>query len=292
MFLNSKVNPFSLSKRINRPLILDGAMGSLLQQRGLKVNGSMWMSLANIENPEIVFQIHKDYINAGSDIVTTNTFRTNPAVTKGFKLDNKSLVRKSVEIAKEAVGDLPVFVAGSNAPAEDCYQVSRTLSHKELEYNHHKHISLLYENGVDFILNETQSHFDEIKIICKYCYKNDIPYIISIFLENTDNILSKDKLLDVIKYISNYEPIAIGFNCIQPKLFFKLIPTLNLTLNWGTYLNLGSGNYTNEKIETFISSDEYKKSVKKVLKNNPSFVGACCGSTPEHIKEIKKLLDE
>lgn len=292
MFLKSNINPFSLSKRINRPLILDGAMGSLLQQKGLKNNGSMWMSLANIENPEIVFQIHQDYINAGADIITTNTFRTNPEAIKGFKLDNKSLVRKSVEIATEAVKDLPIFIAGSNAPSEDCYQVLRTFTHKELEYNHHKHINLLYENGVDFILNETQSHFDEIKIICKYCSKNDIPYIISIFLENTEKILSNNNITYIIKFISNYNPIAIGFNCILPKLFLKVFPTINIDFNWGMYLNLGSGNYTDEKIETFISPIDYKKTIKKTLKYNPSFVGACCGSTPGHIKEIKKFLDE
>ncbi len=292
MFLKSNVNPFSFSKRINRPLILDGAMGSQLQQKGLESNGSMWMSLANIENPETVFQIHQDYINAGADIITTNTFRTNPAAIKSFKMDNKLLVRKSVEITKEAIGESPIFIAGSNAPAEDCYQVLRTLTPKELEYNHHKHISLLFENGVDFILNETQSHFDELKIICKYCHKNDIPYIISIFLDDINNILSNNRLTDVIKYISNYDPIAIGFNCILPKLFLKIISTFNLDFNWGTYLNLGNGDFTDKKIERFVSPIEYKKIIKKILKNNPSFVGACCGSTPEHIKEIKKLLDE
>ncbi len=267
MFLNNNyINPFSLSKRINRPLILDGAMGSLLQQRGLKSKVSMWMSQANIENPEMVFQIHQDYINAGADIITTNTFRTNPAAAESFKIDNKSIVRKSVEIAKEAIGGLPVFIAGSNAPAEDCYQVLRTLTHKELEYNHHKHISLLYENGVDFILNETQSHFDEIKIICKYCHKNDIPFIISIFLENIGKLLSNNKITDVIKYISNYEPVAIGFNCILPKLFSKILQQITIDFNWGMYLNLGSGSYTDKRIENFVSPIEYKKISKKNLK--------------------------
>src|ERR1017187_7612228 len=71
-------NPFSIARRMKRPLILDGAMGSLLQQHGVPRDESLWMSLANITHPEIVTELHRQYIEAGSDIITTNTFRTNP----------------------------------------------------------------------------------------------------------------------------------------------------------------------------------------------------------------------
>ncbi|MEJ2616991.1 MAG: homocysteine S-methyltransferase family protein, partial [Ignavibacteriaceae bacterium] len=81
MFLNSNINPFSFAKRIGRPLILDGAMGSLLQQKAKK-EPDIWMSKVGLDNPELVYAIHEEYIEAGADIITTNTFRTNPAASK------------------------------------------------------------------------------------------------------------------------------------------------------------------------------------------------------------------
>jgi|SRR5690554_3141927 len=287
------MNFFSLAKRINRPLILDGAIGSYLQSLKVIANGSLWMSYANIRSPEKVLQLHKDYIKAGADIITTNTFRTNPTALKNFsKINPEKLVKKSVALALKARENLPVFIAGSNAPAEDCYQDERTISKKELIYNHHKHINLLMDAGCDFILNETQSHFDEIKIICSYCNKKSIPYVISFFVKDDLHLLSGEYLFDVIKIVPDYEPLAIGFNCIKPETFEKLLSKINKDINWGFYLNCGSGNYEDEIIKCGISPIQYVEQVKSSLKKKPSFVGSCCGSSPSHIKEIKNLIDE
>ncbi len=288
------INPFALSKRINRPLILDGAMGSMLQQTGLKSHGSMWMSLANIKHSEIVLEIHKKYIDAGADIITTNTFRTNPAAVKSYnhKMNVKKLVESSVNLAIEAADGLPIFVAGSNAPAEDCYQIERKLSHKELQFNHFNHINYLMESGSHFILNETQSHFDEIKIICRYCSKNNIPYVLSLFVDEKLNLLSGEKLSEAIKFILDFNPLAIGINCIRQETFVKFYTKEKFDYNWGVYLNCGSGEYTDDNITCGVSPNNYKETIRNILPKSPSFIGACCGSTPKHIKEIKKLLNE
>lgn len=289
--LIKNINPLSLFRRINRPLILDGAMGSLLQQKGLKTEGPLWMSMANKTNPDVVLEVHKEYINAGADIITTNTFRTNPAALSEYGIKNENgLVKMSLKIAAEAVESLPVFIAGSNAPAEDCYQIERKLTKKELENNHQKHLNFLMENGAHFILNETQSHFDEIKIICEHCAKNDIPYVMSLFLNENLTLLSGENFDDAVKLISDYNPLGIGVNCVYPNLFMKLLERNNINYNWGTYLNCGSGNYTDENIKCGIPPLEYAKYVKEILNKKPSFIGACCGSGPEHIKEIKSII--
>jgi methionine synthase I (cobalamin-dependent) len=285
------MNLFSLAKRINRPLILDGAMGSLLQEK-LKPKGSLWMSYANIENPEKIYSIHKKYIEAGADIITTNTFRTNPTALKEFpKLNGENLVKASVNLAKKVKGKLPILVAGSNAPAEDCYQEERTISKKELSYNHKKHIDLLISNGCDFILNETQSHLDEIKIIGQYCNQQKIPYVISFFFKDNLKLLSGENLFDAVKLVLDYEPLAIGFNCITYKSFRKILNKVSSNYNWGFYLNCGSGNYTDVIIKCAVSPEEYISEVKRSLDKKHSFIGACCGSSPAHIKEIKRFLD-
>ncbi len=289
----AEINPFSLAARINRPLILDGAMGSLLHQSGINSSGPLWMSYANLEYPEKVLKIHREYINAGADIITTNTFRTNPAAIKasGIKINSQKFVRESVAIAIEAASTLPVFIAGSNAPAEDCYKIKRDLSGKKLEANHKEHVSLLMEAGCHFILNETQSHFDEIKIICTYCSRNNIPYVISFFVDERLKLLSGEKLPEVIKFSLDHNPMAIGINCIKGQTFFHYFDNSEFDYNWGAYLNCGGGNFSDENISCGVSPGEYLTSVKKIVKKNPSFIGACCGSSPEHIKKIKKFLD-
>jgi methionine synthase I (cobalamin-dependent) len=286
------MNLFSLAKKINRPLILDGAMGSLLQQMNIKSKGSLWMSYANIENPEKVYSIHKKYIKAGADIITTNTFRTNPASLREFtKLKSERLVKASVNLAIKAKGNLPILVAGSNAPGEDCYQEERTISNKELSYNHKKHIDLLMSAGCDFILNETQSHIDEIKIIVKHCYRQKIPYVISFFFKDNLQLLSGENLFDIVKLVLEFNPLAIGFNCITPKSFRKVLKKVSTDYNWGFYLNCGGGNYTDEIIKCSVSPKQYIPDLKLSLNKKPSFFGACCGSSPLHIKEIKNFLD-
>ncbi len=285
-----RINPFSLAKRIKRPLILDGAMGSLLQQYGIPIDQKAWVTFANIDYPEKVLKIHKDYINAGADIITTNTFRTNPvALTKFSQAKQIKILKAALDLAKEAVKDKPIFIAGSNAPAEDCYQSKRTITKKELEKNHYNHIDLLIDNDVDFILNETQSHFDEIKIICKYCSKNSFPYIISIYLDDNIRLLSGEKPEQVLEFINDHSPLAVGLNCLSPSAFRKI--NKDFSFNWGFYLNCGTGNPEDEIINCSISPDNYIKAIKPSLKYTPSFIGACCGSNPLHIKKIKEFLD-
>ncbi|HVO73572.1 MAG TPA: homocysteine S-methyltransferase family protein [Ignavibacteriaceae bacterium] len=294
--IKNDINIFSLCKRIGRPLILDGAMGSLLQKKGFKPDGPMWMSLLNLKNPEAIYKIHREYISAGADIITTNTFRTNPAAVKHYlKVNVKSLVKKSLDIALEAAKNLPVFVAGSNAPAEDCYQAVRTISKKELRKNHEVHIDLLIESGCHFIINETQSHFDEIKIICNYCYKNEIPYVISLFFKEDLKLLSGEDLKEIIKYITDKNPLAVGLNCVTPSVFLKAVKKISPLLkycNWGFYLNLGGGAYSDEIIKCEIDPEDYSGLVKEYLQRAPSFVGACCGSSPRHIKYLWKIINE
>lgn len=293
-------NIFSFAKRISRPLILDGAMGSLLQQKKLKANDNLWMSYLNINNPEIILRIHSDYIKNGADIITTNTFRTNPVAfnkaNNNFtkKIRNKDFVKAALDIAKESRKDNSVLIAGSNPPAEDSYQIERTVSKNDLIKNHHQHIEWLMEFGSDFILNETQSHFDEIKIISNFCYRNNIPYVISLFFTDELQILSGEKLKDIISYVLDYLPLAISFNCIMPSTMDKLFSSLNSNIflknNWGFYLNCGNGNYTDKNISCGVSPKKYIEYVKKSLKFKPSFIGSCCGSNSNHTKEIKTII--
>jgi len=290
---NFNLNILSEARKVRRPLILDGAMGSLLQQKGFESGGVSWMTEINENNPEKIIEIHKEYIVAGADIITTNTFRTNPSAFDETEAKNISeYVKNAVKLAKESVGNSSVIIAASNPPAEDCYQSERLINTKTLKLNHHNHIDLLINNGVDFILNETFSHLDEIMLVCDYCWSENIPYIISLYLNDELRLLSGETLKDTLNFIRARNPLAIGINCISSENFEKAFKNVDINYNWGFYLNCGFDEYNVNDIKCRVSPKTYGEIVKKYLKYKPSFIGACCGSSPKHIKTIKRILDE
>ena len=292
-------NPFSIARRMKRPLILDGAMGSLLQQHGVLRDEHLWMSLANITHPEKVIELHKQYISAGADIITTNTFRTNPYAIREYSskenkyyLEEQNFIEKSVALARKAANGTPVLIAGSNPPTEDCYQKETELTVEDYYRNHEVHIKELFHNKCHFILNETQSHYEEIETVSSICKREKIPFVVSIFFDEYFKLLSGETVNAAIQNILKYEPLSIGFNCIKPETFLEFISIQEINFNWGVYMNCSNGEYRDNTITPGVSPDEYKEIVKRILKYNPSFVGGCCGTTPDHIKKIKEIFDE
>ncbi|MCU0332030.1 MAG: homocysteine S-methyltransferase family protein [Ignavibacteriaceae bacterium] len=283
-------NPFKTKS--SKPLVLDGAMGSYIQQKGILTDNVLWTTNINHNNPDLILKTHLEYIDAGADIITTNTFRTNPASLSKAGIDTAAeYVKEAVHLAKQASMGSKVITAGSNAPAEDCYQKERNLSNNELKENHKYHIDLLIDSGVDFVLNETQSHFDELKIICDHCDKNEIPYIVSLYVLDNFKILSGESLDNILSFLRDHGVIAISFNCISPNLFLNIIGSIQLPERWGYYLNCGSGLITDKIISCGIQTDDYLKFVEKSLEYKPVFIGSCCGSSPAHTKKIREYLD-
>lgn len=290
----SRIDFLQFQKELNRPLILDGAIGTLLQKQQIPSDANLWSSISNVNSPDEIIRIHEEYISAGAEIITTNTFRTNPTAYKNsnLNLSNEDFVKKSVELAKQAVVDKKIIVAGSNATAEDCYQSERTISRNTLEYNHKKHIEWLWKSGCDIILNETQSHMDEIEIIARFCSENSLPFIISLYFDDALKLLSGEELRTAVDFVESYSPLTVGFNCIKPELFLRFVETGRLPQRFGIYFNCGAGHVNDAAISCAIFPAEYLNFVKSVLKFNPMFIGSCCGSNPKHTRAIKEYFDE
>lgn len=279
------LNLFKNARIANKPLILDGSMGALLSQMGFFWDTRRWMTDVIYTSPESILKLHKDYIKAGADIITTNTFRSNPAAIGNE--ESRLIAKKAINLAKEASRNTLTMIAGSNPPAEDCYKTSRNLTQKELEFNHCKHIDYLIESGADFILNETQGHLDEITVISKYCEKKEIPFIISLYFTEDLNLLSGENISRAIDLVMEHQPLSVGLNCMLPTVFDQFLKNYNFNYNWGFYLNCGAGVPTDKEIISGISPEKYAEIAAGYTNKKPSFIGACCGSSPEHIKKLK-----
>jgi homocysteine S-methyltransferase len=254
----------------------------------------LWTSKLNFTHPEPVQGVHEAYAAAGADIITTNTFRTNYSAWKqaGSPGLYASFVHAGVLPAQKAREKYPnVIVAGSNAPAEDCYKVSRELERGELYENHELHCNALLEAGVDFLLHETQSHLDEIEIICKICDNLEAPYGLSLYLTESLHLLSGEPVELVLEQLSGFSIDVICFNCLSLSVFEKLLSRIDLPPRWGFYLNCGTGVFSEGKITGCLSPEAYCRTVAKGLVYKPSIVGGCCGTTADHIAKIRSMLD-
>ncbi len=291
----SRIDILEKYELLKRPLILDGAMGSLLQQKNIPLHKNLWASIVNVTHPETIVEIHKEYIASGAEIITTNTFRTNPNAMhhSNLNITNEEFIHCGVQLAFDSVyrNDM-IIIAGSNAPAEDCYQIERSLTHTKLDYNHKLHIEQLMECGCDIIWNETQSHWDEIKIITSFCSENAYPYVVNLYFNDELRLLSGEPLDEAVSFISEFSPAGIGFNCIKPELLKRYFENNTPPLHWGFYLNCGAGDIHDEIIKCDLDPQGCSDEIKPLLKMNPMYLGSCCGSTPHHTKAIKELLDE
>src|SRR5688572_379485 len=135
-------------------VLLDGATGSELHRRGVETRLPLWSAQALIEAPEAVAKLHAEYVKAGAEIVTANTFRTTRRIIAraGLKPQAKLLVTKAVELARRSKAR---FVAGSIGPLEDCYSPQLVPNFQECEREHAEHAENLAAAGVDLLLIET-----------------------------------------------------------------------------------------------------------------------------------------
>jgi len=281
---------------LKKPLVLDGPMGTLLIERGIDLGSKLWSALALINAPDQVKKIHKEYIEAGADIITTNTFRTNPYAVKlsNSNFSSKELVNKAVQLAKESITETnrKVLIAGSNAPADDCYLTKRLISKNEMIENHHLHIQYLIESGVDFILNETFGDKEEIEIVSSICSEKNFPFAVSVLINSELKTFFGQDLHETIEMIYSYEPIFISLNCSRPEFILKALKTLKDFPPFGVYPNLGSiETFQSGKLIRDFSNEQLENFVKILFDNGVRVIGVCCGGNPDDIKIIRNLVD-
>lgn len=290
-----------LSKRI---LILDGAMGTMLQRKGLQGNSESF----NLTNPETIGEIHNEYIEAGADIITTNSFSANSISQSEYNLSEKAgqMAEAAARIARKAADEAPrkIWVAGSVGPTSKSLSLAQNIndpifrpySFDGMAEAFEVQIRGLINGGVDLLLFETcfdalntkaalyaLGHIPEAK---------DIPVMISASMsDKSGRTLTGQTMEAFYRSIQHCNPLSFGLNCSLGAE--EMIPLIAEVASFATctvscYPNAGLPNEMGEYDET---PSQMAESVRKMaLAGSVNIVGGCCGTTPEHIKAVAEAV--
>jgi S-methylmethionine-dependent homocysteine/selenocysteine methylase len=280
------------------PLILDGAMGTELHRRGVDTGLPLWSANGLIAHPEVVSRIHEDYVEAGADIITTDTFRTTRRSFLHAHLPDRSqaLTALAVRLAREAAATaLPhtVLVAGSMAPLEDCYRPDLVPPDAELFAEHREHAVRLANEGVDFILLETMNTVREAVAACTAARETGKEVVVSFICAPSGALYGGEPLEEAVAAVARLGPSACSINCVSPRTLGPIVERLkSLTdLPLAVYGNVGQPG--KEKEEQLLLRDidppAYAGFAESWLRQGAAIIGGCCGTTPEYIRRIKSL---
>lgn len=288
--------------RLKQPgqILLDGATGTELTRRGVDTGLPLWSANALLidKSARVLKQIHADYLMAGAEIITADTFRTHvrALAPSGNAHRALELTRRAVEIAREAVAETPGvktrFVAGSISTLEDCYSPALVPPDDECRAEHSERIHHLIESGVDLLLLETFNTIREAVIAAKLATITGTPVIVSFVPDRKGRILSGETLTEAAKQLLPLGVVALGVNCgPTPDL---AAPLKELRMACGhdfplvAYGNIG---YPDDEIGWVNTDAEDPVAYcQHVATWQVKIIGGCCGTTPEHIKQLKAVI--
>jgi S-methylmethionine-dependent homocysteine/selenocysteine methylase len=274
-------------------LLLDGATGTELNRRGVGTDLPLWSAnaLTTDTGLNVLRQIHLDYLKAGADLLTTNTFRTHRRALAGKGHAARELTRRAVATAQEAVAlfGQGAQVAGSVAPLEDCYRPDLVPTADECLAEHSERIDHLVGAGVDLLLIETMNSIREAVIAAKQATMTGRPTWVSFVCDREGRILSGESLAVAAEMLLPLGVKALGVNCGPAHTLAKPLAELRAICGPDfpliAYGNIGYADEVQGWINTDAESPEgywqYAQSWSAQI------VGGCCGTTPEHIRRLR-----
>ncbi|MDX1963945.1 MAG: homocysteine S-methyltransferase family protein [Pirellulales bacterium] len=277
----------------SKHLLLDGATGTELNRRGVDTGLPMWSAnaLTSDTGLNVLRQIHLDYLKAGADILTTNTFRTHRRALAGKGDIARELTIRAVATAQEAVVEhgQPAQVAGSLAPLEDCYRPDLVPSEDECRAEHSERVQHLVDAGVDLLLIETMNSIREAVIAAKLATITGRPTWVSFVCDRDGRILSGELLTVAAELLLPLGVKALGVNCAPAHTLAKPLAKLRGICGPDfpliAYGNIGYADQSQGWINTdAVNPDSYWQYAQTWP---AQIVGGCCGTTPEHIRQLR-----
>lgn len=285
-------------------IVLDSAMGTELNRRGVRTELPLWSTIALMEAPDVVRKIHYDNIEAGARIITTNTFRTSVRTLAKAGLGPKAsrLTARAVNLAsvarKGAAGDGiadegEVFIAGSVAPLEDCYSPEMAPALDDARKEHTLMAEALAAAGVDLLLVETMSTLAEASGAVEVAVATGLPVIASFTLSPEGRILDGSGLEEAVGALESLGVDALLLNCFPAQAMDDAAKRLKglTALPVGAYANMGiPDDVEGWEAKGVLTPEDYTTHVERWLDYGVRIVGGCCGTGPEHIRAIAGTL--
>ena len=276
-----------------RRLFFDGGMGSLLQAKGLKPGElpETW----NVLHPEIIEQIHVDYLNAGADVVTTNTFGVNRfQYNKEENYSVDEIVTVAVGIAKSAVKRVGHgFTALDLGPTGKLLAPYGTLEFEEACDGYKEVVSAGAKAGADLVLIETMGDSYELKAAVlaakEVC---DLPIFATVTLDEKGKMLTGGSVESVTALLEGLGVDVIGLNCgLGPVQLLPFVEKMRACASVPVMVTPNAGLPRSEQGKAVydINSDQFAESMKAIGESGASILGGCCGTTPEHIEKMVKM---
>lgn len=273
-------------------------MGTQLQKLGLPAGGvpELW----TLEHPETLLKLHKQYIDAGADLIETNTFGANYIRLKENKLEarleeiNREAVLTARKASIEAAQD-DIIIAGSMGPTGKMIKPLGKLTEKEAFISYKKQVSVLVDSGIDVVLIETMVDINEIEQAVKAVREFEIPVIAQMSFQESLKTVMGVSPEDAVNLFEEYEVDVIGVNCTPgAEKTLPIIAKLNQFTDrpLSVFPNAGSPVMKNNEVKYPEKAEDFKPYIKKFLELNVKVIGGCCGTTPEIIAVLREEVDK
>lgn len=279
-------------------IICDGAMGTYLNQKGISYDRCF--DELNLSKPDLILQIHQEYINAGAEMIETNTFGANSIRLSGYGFEDKvrEINIKAAKIAREArdtVGQ-DILVAGSIGPLGKQLQPYGRISHRSAFSIFLEQVEALLEGGVDLFMVETISNLEEMELAVSAIKRvTKLPVVCQMTYTAEGRTLLGNGPEEVVSHLAPLEVDVIGANCsVGPQKMLEVIEVL-AEIGAG-YIsaqpNAGLPRLYAGRFVYFSSPDYFAGYARKFVDTGAVIVGGCCGTTPEHIAAVSRTLKD
>jgi 5-methyltetrahydrofolate--homocysteine methyltransferase len=275
-------------------ILLDGAMGTRLSESGLEMGGQN-----NVTHPQTVLDIHNEYADCGCDILITNTLTMNRIYIETHHLDTsvQEVNQQGAKLAKSAAGNHR-YVLGDISSTGRLLEPYGDLAEEDAYNAFKEQASLLAAEGVDGFIIETMIDLREAQIALRACKAAaSLPIIASMAFANSKRgavTVMGNTAQDCANELAEEGVIAIGTNCgdLAPSQMASVVTTLSkeTSLPIMAMPNAGMPALRGNRTVFDVSPDNFASGISECIKAGARLIGGCCGTTPDHIRAIKKLL--
>jgi len=277
---------------LNKQLIVfDGAMGTMIQRHGLKP-GQMPETF-NVLCPDVVKGIHREYIQAGADVITTNTFGANELKLKGTGYTVEQVISRAVDLARQVAGDR--WVALDIGPIGQLMEPMGTLSFEEAYNMYARQVRAGAQAGTDLILIETIGDLYEAKAAILAAKENShLPVICTMTFEQSGRTLMGADPKTAVVVLEGLGVDALGVNCsLGPE---ELLPIVKQILSYAAVPvlvqpNAGLPEMVNGQVVYPMKPELFERYASVMVQLGVRMIGGCCGTTPDFIRAVRKAVN-